>query len=148
VNTEVDVISLSSSMKEALDMLLIHPGIPVVNDEGPLPLALFPLHSSTTGIIVTTLSASDLRGVENSSVALFQSQTVQEFLFILYNLEGGGGYREPLMVTVNTPIKEAAKFMYRHHIHRLWVSASELTPRGGVVTYTDIIRAVHSLEMR
>jgi signal-transduction protein with cAMP-binding, CBS, and nucleotidyltransferase domain len=92
---------------------------------------------------VTTLSASDLRGVENSSIALFQSQTVREFLFIL---NGGGAYREPLIISVNTSIKEAAKEMYRHRVHRLWVAVSEDTPQGGVVTYTDIIRAVHAAE--
>lgn len=96
------------------------------------------------GLIVTTLSASDLRGIENSSIALFHSQTVQEFLFIFYK---GGAYREPLMVTVDTPIKEVAKAMFRHRVHRLWVANSPSTPNGGVVTYTDIIRAIHSSEM-
>lgn len=107
----------------------------------------FPLFFSVIflkGQIVTTLSASDLRGVENSSIALFQSQTVQEFLFIFYK---GGAYREPLIVSDDTPIKEVAKAMYRHRVHRLWVANSPTIPNGGVITYTDIIRAIHSAEM-
>jgi len=129
VNPNVDIVSVNATMREALEMLLLHPGIPVVNEEGS---------------IITTLSASDLRGVANSSIALFHSQTVQDFLFILYQ---GGTIREPLMVSVDTSIRDAAKMMYRNRVHRLWVTVSTETPRGGVITYTDIIRAIHTAEM-
>ncbi len=129
VNRNVDVVSFNATMREAIELLLVHPGIPVVNEEGT---------------IITTLSASDLRGVANSSIALFHSQTVQEFLFILYQ---GGAVREPLMVSVDTTIRDAAKTMYRNRVHRLWVGISTDTPHGGVITYTDIIRAIHIAEM-
>lgn len=115
-------------MKDAINLLLIHSGVPVVDENGS---------------VITTLSTSDLRGVENTEIALFHSQTVEEFLYILNT---GGAVREPLMVSVNTTIKEAAKIMYRNRVHRLWVEISSETPNGGVITYTDIIRAVHAAE--
>lgn len=116
-------------MKDAINLLLIHSGVPVVDDDG---------------LVITTLSVSDLRGVANTSIALFHSQTVEEFLFILTT---GGAVREPLTVSVDTTIKEAAKIMYRNKVHRLWVELSDITPRGGVITYTDIIRAIHGAEL-
>lgn len=115
-------------MKEAIELLLVHSGVPVIDEDGS---------------IITTLSVSDLRGVTNTSIALFHSQTVEEFLFILTT---GGAVREPLMISVNTTIKEAAKIMYRNRVHRLWVEISPDTPHGGVITYTDIIRAIHTAE--
>ena len=116
-------------MSEAIRLLLVHSGVPVIDENG---------------VIVATLSASDLRGVTNTSIALFHSQTVGEFLFIINN---GGVIREPLIISINTTIKEAAKIMHRSRVHRLWVENSSETPNGGVITYTDIIRAIHAAEM-
>lgn len=92
--------------------------------------------------IISTLSASDIRGFDTTAMALLARQTVTEFLQYV----GGGSLRSPVMGSVDMSVKEVAKIMLSHRVHRMWIAPSAASPRGAVVTYTDIIRAVYVAE--
>jgi CBS domain-containing protein len=96
-----------------------------------------------TDAIISTLSASDVRGFDATAMALLARQSVVEFL---QAVGGDGALRSPLMGTVDMTVKQAAKTMLAHKVHRLWISPSAASPRGAVVSYTDIIRAVYAAE--
>mmetsp|Transcript_22133 Transcript_22133/g.32230 ORF Transcript_22133/g.32230 Transcript_22133/m.32230 type:complete len:136 (+) Transcript_22133:672-1079(+) len=122
-----DCISGDMSVKSALELLLVHYAMPVVDREGH---------------VISTFSASDLRGLQSTASALLAEQNVEQFLRA--KLEG---HLNPArIVFADTTVRAAAEIMLANGLHRLWIAPSISEPLCGVVTYTDIINAVYAAE--
>ena len=94
------------------------------------------------GHVISTFSASDLRGLQSTASAFLAEQNVEQFLRA--KLEG---HLNPArIVFADTTVRAAAEIMLANGLHRLWIAPSISEPLCGVVTYTDIINAVYAAE--
>ena len=123
-------VTPDDTMKYALACLIEHHAIPVLNADGT---------------VLTTLSATDMKGVLSTMVALIAPMTVMDFLLYTH----GDVIPSPYSLSASTSIREAAQAMILHGFHRVWVSSSSSGPRqrGGVVSMTDVIRSIFTSEL-
>lgn len=130
-------------LPEALELIHVHPAVAVVNERGQ---------------IVSTLSAADTRSIwrdletagPNKSALLTSLSTMTVKDFLLRNSPPGDTTypRSAVCITRDASIGDAAEYMVRHHIHRVWIIDTIDGVNGvgcGCLSYTDLIRALHAL---
>jgi CBS domain-containing protein len=88
------------------------------------------------GILIATLSASDLRGISNSSLSSVKLP-VQQFLEVMQ----GGKPPHPVVCKSTSTLADVMLAVTTAKVHRVWVTDSKEQPIG-VVTLTDIINTV------
>ncbi|KAJ3197964.1 hypothetical protein HDU82_001339 [Entophlyctis luteolus] len=87
------------------------------------------------GLVVSTLSASDLRGLSKDTLE-FVHLKVQEFLDKM-----GSSGKDTWSVTATDTLQDAVNLLVERNAHRLWVLDEMLRPVG-VVSQSDVIAAV------
>ncbi|KAI9356583.1 hypothetical protein DFJ73DRAFT_823253 [Zopfochytrium polystomum] len=92
------------------------------------------------GLVVATLSASDLRGLSADSVEWVRENvlTFLEKMKSRLNLQKSA---EPVSLTPNDTLQDAMNLMVERDIHRIWILDDMLRPIG-VVSQSDIIGAI------
>ncbi|KAL3693039.1 hypothetical protein R1sor_006690 [Riccia sorocarpa] len=90
------------------------------------------------GKILGTLSASDFRGLGPDSLKTLTDITVSQFLV---NMSGQSSPRPPVTCLPTTPLATVMGSAITSKVHRVWVVHDDGW-LAGVVTFTDIIRAV------
>ncbi|KAJ3387487.1 hypothetical protein HDU84_000737 [Entophlyctis sp. JEL0112] len=88
------------------------------------------------GLVVSTLSASDLRGLSKDTLE-FVHLKVQEFLD---KMQGSSG-KDTWSVTATDTLQDAVNLLVERNAHRLWALDEMLRPVG-VVSQSDVIAAV------
>ena len=87
----------------------------------------------TNGELVGTLSASDVRGMQEQDLP-------QLFLPVMTFLRKRGiNNRKPIFVGIESTLEEVIKEMLDGRVHRVWICSDDKKPIG-VVTMTDIVR--------
>lgn len=126
-------------MARALLALKTHIALPVVDKDG---------------IIVSTLSTSDLRGCQRTllsssspraTASHLGSLTIREFLVSSHSHH----LPPPVLCHPEDSIRSAVSKMIEKRIHRVWVSDDVRGSRRGVgvVSMTDVMRVVFNAEM-
>lgn len=122
-----DHVLPNTTMRDAVHHMLQHHAVPVMGSDGS---------------VLSTLSASDLKGQLSTMVALIAPMTVMDFL--LYR--NGDVIPPPFVLPITASVREAAHGMIRLGMHRVWVAGAS-SGDAGVVSLTDIIRAVFNAEL-
>ncbi len=118
----------SEHLVSVLEKMLRHHGVPIVDSS---------MH------VVTTLSASDLKGHLSTMVAFVAPMTVEEY--IEYRTNGVG--KPPVTIMADATLKDAAELLLSRGIHRCYIQPSQPGSYPKVISYTDIIRAVFTAEL-
>ena len=118
----------SERLISVLEKMLRHHGVPIVD---------------SSMRVVSTLSASDLRGHLSTMVAFVAPMTVEEY--IEYRTNGAG--KPPVTINADATLQDAAELMLTHGIHRCFIQPSQPGSYPKVISYTDIIRAIFSAEL-
>lgn len=126
-------VSLSTPLTDAIMLLVEYSALPVVNESGH---------------VVSHLSASDFKGKSTDDLRRMPGATVLDLL--RHQAEDQMVLHLPLTVHRNASLFDAACKMLMNHVHRLWVVPREdddVQLEGlGVITLTDILRAVYIAE--
>jgi CBS domain-containing protein len=90
-----------------------------------------------TGAIITTFSASDLRRLPGKNVAVWENETVGQFL----KKARHGHLRTPTTVTLDETLETAIQRIMLARVHRLWVV--EKGAVSGLFSITHVFRVLH-----
>ncbi|RIA95123.1 hypothetical protein C1645_689235 [Glomus cerebriforme] len=93
-----------------------------------------PIIDHNTHQLIGTLSVSDLRGLNYTSI----NNLVFPVLDFLATLPNSEAILNPITVTKETTLKEVLKIMSEKHLHRLWVIGDDKKVTN-VVSLTDLI---------
>jgi len=93
-----------------------------------------PIVDPDTGVLVGTLSASDIRSVSPNNIHKVKLP-VKEFL---------GSFKEPVVAKKSETVETVVKKMIDNQVHRVWLVNDENKPVG-VVSLTDIISRLYRL---
>jgi len=94
------------------------------------------------GQIFANFSISDLREMYGKDFAHLMSMSVDQFLKQTHTF-----VKLPVTIHPDDPAEQALKLMHRHHVHRVHVVGEDDKPVG-VITATDMLRAVHEAHDR
>ena len=114
-----------SSMNEAIESVLNHHGVPVINE-----------HS---GKVIETLAVSDLTGRARMAYALSsRTQTVGQYLL---HCKGDQSV-PPISLSPERTVRYAARTMIINGVHRVWIHPTEKGLLPQVISLTDILTLV------
>lgn len=138
----VTPVYLSTPLTDAIPMLTEFSALPVVNE---------------AGVVVSNLSASDFRGKSIAELRSSPDCTVRDL--VMHQAMKLLETHPPFTVAATDSIFSAVSYMLRYQIHRLWVTPQRITSQTasgepetvfleglGVLSFTDIIRAVYIAE--
>ena len=127
-----------------LDDMVLHVLQTMANVRGYIRAV--PVVARDTGLLVTTISASDFRSLTVDTLNLAFHMTIGQFLFELNR----GRLPEPCCIDETVSLRTAAQTMLDKKIHRIWVYSGEVISRAGhgssnigVLSLTDVIRALY-----
>ena len=123
-----DIIGGGDNLLVAVQQLLRHHAVPVVDGNGT---------------VLSTLSASDMKGQLGTMVALMAPMTVVEYL----QYRNGDVVPAPFTVAPSTTVREATRAMLMRRMHRVWLQPGEERTLPGVVSLTDVIRLIFNAEL-
>lgn len=124
----VDVAQVGDLLANVLRKLIQHHALPVVDDSGN---------------VLSTLSASDMKGQLGAMVALMAPMTVMDY--ILYR--NADDIPAPFVLDASTTVREAARAMVQRGMHRVWIQPPALGKAPGVMSLTDVIRMAFTAEL-
>ncbi|CAM9207398.1 unnamed protein product [Ectocarpus fasciculatus] len=123
-----DFIGGGDKLLVAVQQLLRHHAVPVVDGNGS---------------VLSTLSASDMKGQLGTMVALMAPMTVVEYL----QYRNNGVVPAPFTVAPTTTVREAARAMLMRRMHRVWLQPGAEGTLPGVLSLTDVIRVIFTAEL-
>eukprot|EP00040_Diaphanoeca_grandis_P037208 m.241380 g.241380 ORF g.241380 m.241380 type:complete len:339 (+) comp33773_c2_seq1:215-1231(+) len=138
------VVSTNASMKYVNSAQSLPDALRIMASTG---LAALPVLNGATvngpaNDIVSTLSSSDLRQVTHASLLSLQGLSVHDFLVYTHN----GDLPPPLSCDASATLNDVVQFMFAKHVHRVWILNKNQCV--GVVTLTDVIRAVYESQLK
>lgn len=122
--SQVEAVTVSSdtTIQDALPLLLQFGALPVLD--------------ANHGNLISSVSASDLRGTSSAIAANIYPMTVLDFLFAKH-----GKIVEPIVLNAQQTVGHAVQTMLSNRIHRVWVLSSE--KKLTVISYTDVMRIMY-----
>lgn len=123
-----DTIGGGDKLSDAVQLLVRHHALPVVDSQGT---------------VISTLSASDMKGQLSATIAVIAPMTVMDYL--LY--KNADVVPIPFTVPVDTTVRNAAQAVLQRGMHRVWLQPDTVRGIPGVVSLTDIIRLVFTTEL-
>lgn len=123
-----DLVNVSDKLSDALRLLVKHHALPVVD---------------SNGVVLSTLSASDMKGQLGAMVAIIAPMTVLDYL--LYQNDNIAP--SPFVVPATTTVRDAAKALLLRGMHRVWLQPETERSFPGVVSLTDVIRLIFAAEL-
>jgi CBS domain-containing protein len=123
-----DLVRGEDKLSDAMHLLVRHHALPIVGADGS---------------IISTLSATDMKGQLSAMVAMIAPMSVMDY--ILYR--NADVVPTPFAMPADTTVRAAAQAMLLRGMHRIWIQPPTAGALPGVMSLTDVIRLVFTAEL-